>query len=81
MKCKMNFVFIFLMLLLGFVGVTYAYFIESESFENDFVVADFGVVIEENFEQGFRIKGTSTYIPKEVFVVNKKNTSYIIIVS
>lgn len=81
MKCKMNIVFIFLMLLLGFVGVTYAYFTESESFENDFVVADFGVVIEENFEQGFLIYESSTYIPKEVFVVNKKNTSAIIRVS
>ena len=81
MKCKMNIVFIFLMLLLGVVGVTYAYFTESESFENDFVIADFNVVIEENFEQGFDVEWDTIYIPKEVFITNKKNTPAIVRVS
>lgn len=81
MKCKKNIVFIILMLLLGVVGVTYAYFTETESFENDFVVADFGVVIEENFEQGFDVEWDTSYIPKEVFITNKKNTPAIVRVS
>ena len=81
MKCKMNIVFIFLLLLLGVVGVTYAYFTETESFENDFVIADFNVVIEENFEQGFDVEWDTIYISKEVFITNKKNTPAIVRVS
>lgn len=81
MKCKKNIVFIILMLLLGVVGVTYAYFTETESFENDFVIADFNVVIEENFEQGFDVEWETRYIPKEVFITNKKNTPAIVRVS
>ena len=81
MKCKKNIVFIILMLLLGVVGVTYAYFTETESFENDFVIADFNVVIEENFEQGFDVEWDTIYISKEVFITNKKNTPAIVRVS
>lgn len=81
MKCKKNLIFIMILLFLSIINVTYAYFTESKTFENDFNVADFNVVIEENFEQGFVASYDDEYIPKEVFVVNKKNTPAIVRIS
>ena len=40
MQHKRNLVFIFLIMFLGIVGVTYAYYTETESFENNFVVKE-----------------------------------------
>lgn len=51
MKKKKSIIFLVLLLLMGFVGTTYAYFTQSASFDNNFSIKDFEVVIEEEFDE------------------------------
>lgn len=77
MKKKRNVIFLVLMLLLGIVGTTYAYFTKSETFDNVFSIDNFNVVIEENFEEGAILESESS-VSKEVFVANKENVPAIV---
>ena len=90
MKKKKNLIFI-LLFTISIVGVTYAYYSYSEDFDNNFKVANFNVVIEENFDEGACIgycydEESDSYkdvlsVDKEVFVVNKETTDAIVRIS
>ena len=77
MKKKINILFLIIILFSGIFGFTYAFFIETKDFENDFLVGNFNVVLEENFEVNGFFNGNET-LAKEVFVVNKETTGAIV---
>lgn len=83
MKKKRNIIFIVIILLCGIAGGTYAYYSQAATFDNNFKILDFNVVIEENYDTESSFGGSSniTSISKEVFVVNKEDTGAIVRIS
>lgn len=90
MKKKIN-IILALLFIICFVGVTFAYYSYSKTFNNNFDVGDFNVVIEENFDEGACIgdcydEESDSYedilsVDKEVFIVNKETTDAIVRIS
>lgn len=82
MKKKMNIILI-LLFVICFVGVTFAYYSYSETFNNNFDVGNFNVVIEEVFEENSCLGNycNNDFVSKEVYVVNKESTDAIVRVS
>lgn len=86
MKKKRNIIFL-LLIIFCVVGVTYAYYSHSKSFNNNFEVGNFEVVIEEIFEEGVCLGNGKTEdgeycsdspLSKEVYVVNYEDTDAIV---
>lgn len=86
MKKKRNIIFL-LLIVFCVVGVTYAYYSHSKSFNNNFEVGNFEVVIEEIFEEGTCLGNGETEdgeycsdspLSKEVYVVNYEDTDAIV---
>lgn len=89
MKKKIN-IILALLFIICFVGVTFAYYSYSKTFNNNFDVGDFNVVIEEVFDENgclgntYKDDGTDcriNSITKEVYVVNKETTDAIVRIS
>lgn len=90
MKKKINILFL-LLIIFCVVGVTYAYYSYSKSFDNNFKVGNFDVVIKEVFEENLCIGNSydaenerdcsQRNANKEVFVVNNENTDAIVRIS
>lgn len=95
MKKKKSIVFLVILVLMGIVGTTYAYFTQSASFDNNFSIKDFDVVIEEDFDKDSYFGCTQKYseetdsyveeciseVNKDVFVVNKEDVPAIVRIS
>lgn len=91
MKNKKSIVFLVLLILMGIVGTTYAYFTQSAVFDNEFSIKNFDVVIEEDFEDDSFLGCTSISdvsvhycshkINKDVFVVNKEDVPAVVRIS
>lgn len=91
MKNKKSIIFLVLLILMGIVGTTYAYFTQSAVFDNEFSIKNFDVVIEEDFEDDSFLGCTSisgvsvhycTYkVNKDVFVINKEEVPAVVRIS
>lgn len=83
MKKKRNIFFIVLLLLCGVMVGTYAYYSISMSFDNNFSISNFNVVIEENYDVNSSFGGVDNIsnVSKEVFVVNKEDVPAIVRIS
>lgn len=79
MKNKKPIIFLVLLLLIGIVGGTYAYYSYSKSFDNKFEVGNFNVVIEEEYTETTITDNSN--ISKIVSISNKENTDAVIRIS
>lgn len=95
MKNKKSIVFLVLLLLMGIIGTTYAYFTQSKIFDNKFSIKKFDVVIEETFDENsffgcmnryseesiYYVKVCNSEVNKDVFVVNKEDVPAVVRIS
>lgn len=95
MKNKKSIIFLVLLILMGIVGTTYAYFTQSAVFDNEFSIKNFDVVIEEDFdkdsyfgcyekyseETDSYVKECMSEVNKDVFVVNQEDVPAIVRIS
>ena len=70
MKDKKTLIFIVLIILVGVVGGTFAYYSHSKSIDNKFIVGDFNVVIDETPSEGIeltnQVKDITGLFPQDV---------------
>lgn len=78
MKKKINILFLALLVVCSVIGITYAFFTETVDFENNFLVGNFEVVIEEEFDESQYLGADSSIVNKQVYVTNKENTGAIV---
>lgn len=78
MKKKINILFLALLIMCSVIGFTYAFFTENVDFENNFLVGNFEVIIEEEFDESQYFGSDSSIVSKQVYVTNKENTGAIV---